>query len=537
MASKPRCPLCGDPVRIAGTNNSGGVKTGRQRWSHGKPHDCRWHGTQPIGLELAESEGIDRKRVAKLHRKIKRDKRRVKRYLISSAQNATPIRANAFATCMGFCRINNAQFIAIPYRYKNVTSMWSKKAETDDWWSKEVRPYLLDQRLSLNKNLVILADIKTQPTANSPLQGFETMAAGQSAIVGHPKLELTTVATPHKKLPKILTTTGSITEKNYIPSKAGKKGEFHHTFGACVVEVVGDKFHIRQINILNDGTFMDIGKPGEGVWEYDGDTRRPGSMAGIVMGDSHVKFMDPLVEKATFGKNGMVPTLRPEALVWNDVLDFYAGNHHESKDTFVNYVKHHTGHGNVEAEVDQCFKFVDDHSLPGVLNVFVASNHPNDHFNRWVRETDPRTDPENCVFWAQTFEAMCKGSHMSAAGAKTIDPFIYWGKRKLKKLDQCRFLDYDESFQIHGIEVGFHGHKGLNGARGSRAQYGKIGVKTVIGHSHSPGIRDGVYQTGTSTLLRLSYNSGPSSWMQTHCGIYGNGKRTLLNMIDGEYRA
>jgi hypothetical protein len=61
-------------------------------------------------------------------------------------------------------------------------------------------------------------------------------------------------------------------------------------------------------------------------------------------------------------------------------------------------------------------------------------------------------------------------------------------------------------------------------------------VKTIIGHSHSPGIDGGCYQTGTSTPLRLDYNKGPSSWLNCHCVLYANGKRSLLPIIDGEWR-
>lgn len=90
---------------------------------------------------------------------------------------------------------------------------------------------------------------------------------------------------------------------------------------------------------------------------------------------------------------------------------------------------------------------------------------------------------------------------------------------------------------VHGIEVGSHGHVGPNGSRGSVKSQARIGMKSVIGHSHSPGIRDGAYQVGTSSRLNLEYVRGPSSWLHTHCVIYANGKRTLINIINGEWRA
>jgi hypothetical protein len=492
-----------------------------------------WEGQAPIDRDEAAGQGIDKKASQKLHKRV-RKARDGYRYVITAAQNATPVNAAFFASLQVYCQENDAQLLVIPYRYKNPTSQWSEKAQADDWWAPELVPHLLAHRTEIGAHVTILADIMTQPTATNPTRGFESIAGARSAIIGHPKLELTTVPTPQQKLPKILTTTGAVTEKNYIQATAGKKGEFHHTFGACVLEIDGvnndDAFHMRQINAVHDGSFMDLDR------EY-----RPGGCspvdraAGIVLGDEHLEFADPQVVAATFGKGGIVETLRPKFVVRHDVHDFYSRNHHHRFEPFVNFAKHHAGKDNVERALDECFDAIDRTTPPGTINVLVPSNHP-DALARWVKETDPRTDPENAVFWARTFEVMCLGSQMTEVGVKTVDPFVYWARKKLTTAAQARFLARDESFAIEGIEVGFHGDRGANGARGSRMGFSKIGVKTIIGHSHSPGIREGCYQVGTSSRLRLEYNSGPSSWLHTHCVIYANGKRSLINIIGGKWR-
>ena len=508
-------------------------RAGEQRWSCGHKRNgtyC-WNGHNPVGVESAEAKGIDTATVKKLHRKLKFDKRDVKRYVITSAQNATPINKAFFASLLTYCKHKNAQLVVIPYRYKNPTAIWSKKANSDDWWAPELAPYILDQRWEINRHLVVLGDIKTQPTASSPLQGFETISGSRSAIIGHPKLELKTVATPGHKLPKIITTTGAVTVMNYLQTKAGKKGEHHHTFGACVLEQEGELFHMRQINAIRNGSFMDM------EWEYSGDDyKRVPRAAALVMGDTHVKFVDPQVVKATFGNGGIIDSLKPEVLVWHDVFDCYSGSHHDRDKAVINYVKHHSGAGNVSRELMECFTFMDEHTPAHTKNVVVPSNHPNDHLWRWVNDTDPKKDPENAIFWAQSYVAMCQLSRMGTGGASTLDIFSYWGKQWLKHQDTV-FLHQDESFFMLGVEMGFHGHVGPNGARGTRKAFGKIGVKTFIGHAHSPGIEDGVYQVGTSSRLRLSYNRGPSSWLHTHGLLYKNGKRTLINIIDGRYKA
>ena len=119
---------------------------------------------------------------------------------------------------------------------------------------------------------------------------------------------------------------------------------------------------------------------------------------------------------------------------------------------------------------------------------------------------------------------------------ESVDPFELVAREHLKHAD-VRFLRRDESCVIGDVEVSYHGDQGPNGARGSRRAFTRIGVKVTIGHSHSPGIEEGVYQVGVSAKLDMGYNRGPSSWLHTHCVTYANGKRTLINVIDGQWRA
>lgn len=460
---------------------------------------------------------------------LKTTKRR--RFVVTSAQNATAVHAGFLAALERYCKENRACLIVIPYRYHNPTSIQSQRDKNDDWWTPPVVKYLLDKRLDLNRNITILADIKTQPTAVNPLSGFETISGSRSAVLGHSKIELATVATPHEKLPKLLMTTGACTRKNYTPTKAGKKGEFHHSLGATVIEIDGDVFFSRQINATHDGSFIDLDR----LYSPTSSRRAPPA-AALVMGDTHVQFTDPAVTRATFGPGGMVSALKPKHLVWHDVLDFYSRSHHHRRKTFTNLAKHLAGMDDVAAELRLTFAYMDRHTPAGVQNIVIASNH-HEHFRRWVEEDcDPRSDPQNLMIWAETFVAMAKATRMEASGATTFDPFAWWGKRLLRCSDRTRFLSRDQSCRIASIECGYHGDQGPNGTRGSLAAFNKIGAKTITGHVHAPGIKEGAYSVGTSSLLRLEYNHGPSSWLQTHCVIYANGKRSLLTVVNGRWR-
>lgn len=516
--SKHNCPKCGDVV------SPRGHARGVPRYFCAR---CEWHGTATVQTDRSGRFG------ASLESLISGNlsKRRAARYVITSAQNATPVYRPFFESLLRYCKVQGAQLLVIPYRYKNPTSMWSRRGEDDEWWAPELAPYLIDRRVNLSPHIMLLGDIKTQPTAARPLEGFETISGGLSAIIGHPRLELRAIPTPQHKLPKLLVSTGSVTKPNYIPSKAGKRGEFHHTHAALVVEVApSGKFFLRQLNATRNGWFIDLDR------EYTPQGVRKTQAAGLVMGDTHVDFADPGAVAATFeGPGSIVGLLRPKVLVWHDVLDCYSRTPHHNGEPVVNHVKHKTGRSNVEAEVDRAFAFVDRYTPKDAINVFVHSNH-NHMLARWIKSTDPRLDPENCVFWARTFAAMCEGASMTSTGVAVPDPFAYWAGQKLRCRDRSVFLGPQDSYRVRNVEVGYHGHDGPNGARGSLRQFTRVGERVVIGHSHTPGIIEGAYQVGTTSVLAQDYVRGPSARLHGHCVIYANGKRSLLLIIDREWR-
>jgi hypothetical protein len=453
------------------------------------------------------------------------------RYVITCAQNATELFRPFYRALRKYCEHNKALLIVIPFRYKNPTSVWTQEQENDDWWNNEVREHLYQGEFWLNDKICVRADVPITPTKVSPLAGFDTLTGGASAVFGHPKLELKCIATPQNKLPKIIQTTGAVTKRNYIPSVAGKKGEFHHTYGATVVEIDGDVFHTRQINAVGDGSFYEIA--GGKVLRYTGNKITDGNrIEALVMGDTHVDYIDPDVYTATFEKYGIIDTLKPKTLVWHDTLDFYSRSHHHG--CMTNIVKGTTGRDCVRSEVERAVNFIIKNTPKGVKSVVVPSNH-DEHLARWVKEADWKRDPTNAEFYLDTALHMVRSAKLEANGATWADPFHYWFD-KLHPKHNINLLDRNQTFTVKDIELSMHGDKGSNGSRGTLVGLSKIGVKSIIGHSHTPGIREGAYQTGTSSYLRLEYNSGPSSWMHAHCLIYPNGKRCLINIIGDTWR-
>ena len=96
---------------------------------------------------------------------------------------------------------------------------------------------------------------------------------------------------------------------------------------------------------------------------------------------------------------------------------------------------------------------------------------------------------------------------------------------------EFRTLSRDESYRVKNWELGQHGDLGTNGSRGSLNQYRTMNTKMVVGHYHSPGRKDGALAVGTSTKLRIGYNSGPSSWAQSHVIIHDDGRAQHITFV------
>lgn len=451
------------------------------------------------------------------------------RFIITSAQNATPVHKDFWKTLLVAAKHLDAELIVIPIRYKNPTSIWSQKQDEQERWADEVQDYLYNQRKHLGPNLVLLGDVKAQPTASSPLTGFEGLTGGESSIIGHTKVQLRVIPTPTGKLPKILTTTGACTLANFTDTKAGKLGEFHHSLAACVVELDGKIFHLRQISASHkDGSFTDL----DTVYTPTGVKKAPRAL-GLVMGDTHARFTDKTVKGATFSPGGIVDLLDPENLVWHDVLDGYAANPHHDGNPFIAFAKAEAGFGDVRKEVEDTIAFVGENTK-GRKSIIVASNHDN-FLSRWVQREDWKRNITNAKFYLETAQAMLNSCRMTEGGTVYGDPFKYW-VGKLSRNPGIRCLDIDESFSLAGIECGMHGHYGPNGARGSIKNLSRLGSKVISGHGHTPGIEEGHFRTGTSTPLRLEYTNGPSSWLNSHVVVYASGKRSIITIIDGAWR-
>ena len=151
----------------------------------------------------------------------------------------------------------------------------------------------------------------------------------------------------------------------------------------------------------------------------------------------------------------------------------------------------------------------------------------------WLREGDVRLDPANAKYFHRMRAIQLEARESEGAWVPAFE-LAYRAKGKGAGV---RFHARDAPLRIADIECSQHGDKGLNGARASLTSFAKLGERVIVGHSHTPGIRDGAYQVGVVGSYDQGYNAGPSSWRHASALIYANGKRTLIFAVDGRWRA
>src|ERR1700676_2125927 len=480
---------------------------------------------------------------------------KVARYILTSAQNNTHVHPELLANLEALADYYNAEIIVGTYTYnQNQYGKLSVKRGTDKpaeqvlWYDPAIKDYIKDYRIELGKGLVWAGEYNALPTNINPLAGLESYTGRKSAIFPHAKLAMRSIPTMQGEGVKLNYTTGTVTQRNYIQKREGVIAEFHHIYGALLVEVdESGNWWVRQLNqdegtgtlqalnvLLKGGKIVDIAAPVE----------------SITHGDLHGVFADETVVTASLE---MVDTLQPKFQFLHDVMEGAAVNPHDRK-VSANHEKFYTwlrGYHKIENELVDTANLMKQFHRPGVQTVVVDSNHDDAWVKRWLREYDYRKDPPNTEVFlklqAYFYNQVRNGVTDEQARARTANPkmvrdinMIEYALREVGGLKpKLKFLKADESFLTAGrkIENGMHGHYGPSGKFGSPAELSKMARKANTAHTHSTGIWNGLYVAGTLSKLRQDYAKGPSNWSQSEILTYTNGKRAVVTFYANKWRA
>jgi hypothetical protein len=451
----------------------------------------------------------------------KADKTKTK-YIITWGQNNTNVHQKFFENMKAYATHIDANIHVIAGRYKNPTTLSEQNEE--DYWDEKLTPYLDANRHDIHKYVSVMSDVKIQPTATNPMSGLQGMSGINSCIFGSPKVQMEMIPVLEGNKPKMMLTTGSATVMNYTDSKSGKKGEFHHTLGFVIVEIKDkDTFFVRQVTADDKtGSFTDLY-----FYVSNGEVNRIKEIEAIIYGDIHYGSHDQQVLDKTLE---MLKEIKPKHIVLHDVFDGNSISHHEMKDPFIQYAKEIHNTNSVEKEINEM--------LDGLKNfqnfdnvIIVRSNH-DDFLDRWLKNEDWKKQPtsKNSLVYMEYSAMLLKQYAVDPHNVKGVIPELI--NRRYPKFIT---LGRRSSYKIKNWEVGQHGDVGSNGSRGSLIQFRRLNTKIVVGHYHTPGRKDGALAVGTSTKLRLNYNNGPSTWLQSHVIIHKDGKAQHINFINGEY--
>lgn len=464
---------------------------------------------------------------------------RNRRFLFTGAQNDAAVHDGFWINLNAYAQAINAEIIVGPWTYE--TQWWSENNTLARAYDDRLHDHLCFGQMAIGDQFVFCGEMNTLPTANKPISDLVIYSRGRWAVFPHAKLQLKSVPStdPHLQAHQVMTT-GACTKPQVIPRKAGVKSIFHHVIGATIVEFDGDgDIFCRQINASEDGSFYDLD-----TFVKEGRVTRGHAVKAMICGDVHVRKIDPKNKRAVFDTNpgSMISTLKPKQLFLHDLHDHESRNHHHVGDNAYSYEMAIRKRDNVLDEVSEAADFLVSVQRPDMIIRVVESNHDL-ALERYVREGRYRNDGVNIRTGLQLEDAYLewreKVAH--ALDAQKTPPhfsLLEYAIRRLRgdELETVKWVYDGESYLMDGVECGHHGFRGSNGARGSVIGFAMIGRKMSIGDKHSPEILDGVYVAGVMQL-QMGYNKGPSSWAVANIIHYANGKRALVTLQNGKWRA
>jgi hypothetical protein len=435
------------------------------------------------------------------------------RVFILAAQESTPVHKKFIKYVEQYASHVGAEIIVMALDYKNKDSIHGSRNE-DIWWDESIQPYLSLNRHNLTPHVSVLADVRVRPTAVKPMNGFEGFEGETSLILGHPRMQMKTVATLEGYRMKEIWTTGACTVPNYTLSRAGKKGEFHHTLGFAVVEYdeKGKESYIRQVTAEDNGSFCDLDNRVDknGISKIDG-------IELYHCGDSHFGEEDEQMVQAGLG---MIDLLNPKHIRLDDVFNGHSITHWEKKLPITLYQRFLKGESLVKNEFVILKKGLQRYVDLGKLIIIPKCNH--DVFlDRYIDTQDWKKDIPNALEYMKFTTLLLEGLAPKGLIPYYIDQWF--------GTDAVTTLDGKTSMRVLNYEQSIHGHKGANGSRGGVLQFSKLSTKMFTGHTHSPSRFDGVCTSGTNTHLRVGFNDeGASSWAQADQVLHKNGKPQQL---------
>ena len=353
-----------------------------------------------------------------------------------------------------------------------------------------------------------------------------------SIIIAHPKQMMEVLPNGKNSLPRIIHSTGTATRKQYIVNHIGRIAAEQHIMGGLIVDIIEDYFFVRQFQCNpRTGEFVDLGYR----YHPDGKVTEERAVA-MSFGDLHAGQHCEVALNSAFE---MLQELQPMDVFWHDIISSVSISHHLIKRMAekVNLPPHFA---TLEAEGKLAYDVLQSiiaASPDGTQHHIVDGANHNQHLIKWLEEKRYANEVHNFKLGHKLQLLHLEGYNPLRAlvDNKGVDPLNVYFTGEYNS--DYNWIGGDEDFWIEGVQYGEHGHVGIQGGFGNMNQHYRSYGKAVVGHSHKPGIYNGVYQNGTMTKYKIGYNNnGPISWLHAHTVQYAGGHRQMLIEIDGTWK-
>lgn len=450
--------------------------------------------------------------IIKSARSLKKEKDMI--YLVTSIQCGATVNKNFLKNMLAFAKQHKVKKIlayVMPGRHKEDTDI------SDVLQEEEMIEFITTDKTgrNLNSNLKLF-DTGILASQINPLTGFSSkLHRDFSFVLPSPKIRYQSIANT-SRYPRFLATTGALTNGNYkLHTAQGRKAELEHEFGFAFIRIKDSRrFDYQPVMALKNGNF-NFGR------EYYHDGKMTDQQPeALVLGDWHTGDTCPKTRAVSIK---MIEELKPKRVVFHDLFNGHSINHHERSNNVSKAKLVNSNRNDLETEVEQCRHELNwfAGTFPNVTFLVVESNH--DLFlEKFISIENFLQDGLNSIFACRLFIEI----------SKTKQPILKTAMELCGKVARnVKFLKEDEEYRIQGVALDYHGHRGINGAKGTGASFDRYNLRMITGHAHTPAIYANGMVVGTSTHLRLPYMKGASSHLNAHGLLYANGKYTLLTII------
>lgn len=438
------------------------------------------------------------------------------RFVVTCVPARSKVNANLVQTLISYCTQQDAKLIILLSRSHN--QAMQKQDEYYDRIVYELKDSGIATVLTeyeFNDSLVAV-DMQINPQQKFPLVGLGNYLHPRSILVASPKMHMQLLPTGNNTPPRMLHSTGTIGLPDYQKNRIGRMANEDHTMGALVVEISKDSFQVRQLQADKRDCIVDLGTR----YAPDGQVATERAEA-VILGDIHAGFHDAPALKCW---GALIQSLKPRKLFLHDLFSGESINHHNAKNMMAKLSLPETSK-TLEGElaITRLVAASIAEKMPADGQVYIVDSNHDAFLERYLNE---RRFSEDHVNYRTAISAEYERVILGRNPLRTaVDP-----------TQAYTWLDGESDLRVEGIQMAAHGHASYNGMRGSKAALYAAHGNVFTGHTHSPAIQNGVWTVGTSSLLRMGYNGGASTWSHTSGIVYKGGARQLISVVKNKYR-